>query len=287
MKTARILIVEDEHDVREPLAEFLRSGGFEVETAADGKQALVLLRDKPADLIVSDIQMPRMGGLELLKHVRSKYPATQMIMFTAFGTVENAVNALKSGAQDYVLKPVVFEDMQLKIERILSRRNQGSNLRSRDQEGKQVYLESIIGESMAVVELRNLIKRVAKAESHALIIGESGTGKELVARALHYESNRRDRPFVAINCAAIPEHLLESELFGHSAGAFTGAAADKKGLFESANRGTLFLDEIVELPIQMQAKLLRAIEEQEITPLGRTKPIPVSISRIRWSSTAK
>jgi two-component system response regulator PilR (NtrC family) len=285
MKTARILIVEDEQDVREPLAEFLRTKGFEVETAEDGKQALEKLKEKPADLIVSDIQMPNMGGLELLKHVRSEYPAAQVIMFTAFGTVESAVDAIKSGAQDYVLKPVVFEDMQQKIDRILAQRDRGDIQQTRDRDGKHVFVESIIGESMEVVELRNLIKRVAKAESHALIIGESGTGKELVARSLHYESGRRDRPFVAINCAAIPEHLLESEFFGHSAGAFTGAAADKRGLFEFANKGTLFLDEVVELPVQMQAKLLRAIEEREITPLGRTKPIPVDLTIV--SATAK
>jgi DNA-binding NtrC family response regulator len=272
---ARVMIVDDEQDVREPLAEYLRTVGMHVITAGDGGEALTKLNGNPVDVVISDIKMPNMGGMELLSHLRSDFRDIDVIMFTSYGTVETAVESIKSGAQDYVLKPIVFEDIQQKIERIMSERTAPSYERGHVPE--RSAMDRIIGKSIQVQGLKELIKRVARADSHALVMGESGTGKELVAKALHYESTRRNKPFIAVNCAAIPEHLIESEFFGHTAGAFTGAVADTKGFFESAHRGTLFLDEIAYLPLSMQAKLLRAIEEREITPVGKTKPVAVDL----------
>ncbi|MBU1318271.1 MAG: sigma-54 dependent transcriptional regulator [candidate division Zixibacteria bacterium] len=278
IKSARVMIVEDEQDVREPLAEYLRTVGMSVTTAADGRDALMKLKTRKIDVVISDIKMPNMGGMELLEHLRSDYRDIDVIMFTSFGTVETAVEAIKSGAQDYVLKPIVFEDIQQKIERIMSNRPDGTTASAKTAAAEQFAIDKIIGSSIQVQGLKELIKRVARADSHALIIGESGTGKELVAKALHFESNRKSHPFIAVNCAAIPEQLLESEFFGHSAGAFTGAIAETKGVFESAHKGTLFLDEIAYLPLPMQAKLLRAIEEREITPIGKTKPVSIDLT---------
>jgi len=279
---ARVMIVDDEQDVREPLAEYLRTVGMHVITAGDGDEALTKLKANPVDVVISDIKMPNMGGMELLGHLRSDFKDVDVIMFTSYGTVETAVESIKSGAKDYVLKPIVFEDIQQKIERIMSER---AGRTSDSGHAEKSAMDRIVGKSIQVQGLKELIKRVARADSHALIMGESGTGKELVAKALHYESTRRKQPFIAVNCAAIPEHLLESEFFGHTAGSFTGAVANTKGFFESAHKGTLFLDEIAYLPLPMQAKLLRAIEESEITPIGKTKPVTVDLRIISACAT--
>lgn len=284
-RSRQVMIVEDERDVREPLAEYLRGVGFDVVTAADGQLALALLGRQSIDVVVSDIQMPNMGGMELFSVMRAEYPLVDVVFFTAFGTVEMAVNSIKAGACDYILKPVVFEDIQHKLERIFLARTGGSEeVDKADGAGPPSYLDRIVGGSLQINRLKKLVKQVAKAGSYALIEGESGTGKELVARALHECSSRKKNPFVAVNCAAIPEHLLEAEFFGYTRGSFTGAVADKKGYFESAHGGTLFLDEILELPMAMQAKLLRAVEELEITPIGKTVPIIVDVVVIAASA---
>lgn len=281
----KILIVDDERDVREPLAKYLHGEGYSVSTACDGLDALKKLSFESVDIILTDIQMPNMNGLDLLRKVKSLYPAIKVIIFTAYGAVESAVTAIKGGAQDYILKPVIFEDIKQKIDRlIIKKENQKiTGQTSRDKSSQQA-LDAIIGDSSSVKKLKELIVQVAFAGSYALIQGESGTGKELVSRALHFTSMRWNKPFIIINCAAIPEHLLESEFFGHAKGAFTGAITDKKGFFEIADKGTLFLDEIGELPMTMQAKLLRAIESNEIIPLGKTKPIPIDITIIAASA---
>ncbi|MFQ5510692.1 MAG: sigma-54-dependent transcriptional regulator [Candidatus Krumholzibacteriia bacterium] len=270
---ASVLIVDDERDVREPLGMYLRREGFAVFTAAHGGEALDVLSAHPVRVVLSDVRMPVMDGTELLHRVRAEYPDTHVIMFTAFGTGDDAAAAIRSGAKDYILKPVVFEDICQKILRVCE--VDDGPVTGRGEPAGQRFLEAIQGESDCVREMKSLITRVAEAGSSALITGESGTGKELVAKALHHLSDRRDGTFLAVNCAAIPEQLLESEFFGHAKGSFTGAYADKKGLFESAGRGTLFLDEVSELPHHMQAKLLRALEEKEVTPIGKTVPIPV------------
>ncbi len=324
-ETVRILIVDDEQDVREPMAQFLRSEGYDVRTAGDGVEALERMAEMPADIVLSDVRMPRLDGMELLQRLRSEYPDTSVIMFTAYGTEASAVAAIKAGASEYVLKPVVFEDMQQKILRVWdearARRSRASSSRpgagrapagagagdespgdarggtataaderTEDAAGVSAQaapasaLEAILGRSPQIEALKRFVARVARAGSPALIHGESGTGKELVARALHELSTRRDEPFVAINCAAIPEQLLESEFFGHRRGAFTGAVADKPGLFETAGAGTIFLDEVAELPMPMQAKLLRALEEREVTPVGDTRPVPVRATVVAASA---
>ncbi len=318
-RTIRVLIVDDEHDVREPMAEFLRSEGFDVRTAGDGVEALEQLATAPADIVLSDVRMPRLDGMELLQRIRTEHPDTRVIMFTAYGTEASAVAAIKAGASEYVLKPVVFEDMQQKILRVWDEsrgttaagaaapRTRGGAARAgataepagagpADEAHAKMEadesavgapasaLDAILGGSPQVEALKRFVARVARAGSPALIHGESGTGKELVARALHELSRRRDEPFVAINCAAIPEQLLESEFFGHRRGAFTGAVTDKPGLFVTAGAGTLFLDEVAELPMPMQAKLLRALEEREVTPVGDTRPVPVQATVVAASA---
>ena len=284
-RVPRLMVVDDERDVREPLAAYLRSEGYVVETAANGIEALEKLNHQSVDFVLTDIMMPRMGGMDLLLKIRNKFPKTRIVVFTAYGSVETAVKAIKSGADDYVLKPVIFEEIKQKIVRLI-----GSTIGEREADRTsggqpdQSSLDMIVGHSAGVQELKELILRIARAGTYALIQGESGTGKELVARALHGESPRRAKPFIAVNCAAIPEHLLESEFFGHTRGSFTGAVSDKKGIFEAAHEGTLFLDEVGDLPLQMQAKLLRAIETREIVPIGRTDPINVEVTILAASA---
>lgn len=280
----RILIVDDERDLREPMAKFLRSEGYSVSTAADGREALRQVRKERYEVVVTDIKMPNMNGLELLAVLRAEFPSINVIIITAFGTVESAVNAMRLGAHDYVLKPVIFEDIQQKIMRLTG---EGTDLgwgKPAQAGPAGTGIDAIKGDSGPVRQMKELILKVARAGSSALIQGPSGSGKELVARALHTESSRAKYPFVPINCAAIPEHLLESEFFGYMKGAFTGATANKKGLFEIAHNGTLFLDEISDLSLALQAKLLRAVEERRITPISGT---PVDINVVLIAASAK
>lgn len=273
-KDFRILVVDDEESLREVLTIMLHREGYKVDAASDGGQALARLKDQHYDLIISDIKMPRISGFELLKHVRDTAPDTVMIMITAFSSTEEAVEAMKQGAYDYITKPFKNEEIRLIVRNALERRALREEARQVKAEGprRQSY-GSLIGQSRKMQELYDLVEKVAGTRVNVLITGESGTGKEVVAKAIHYNSDRRDMPFIPINCGAIPENLLESELFGHEKGSFTGAISQKPGLFEVANQGTLFLDEIGELPAMMQVKLLRVIQEREFRRVGGTKNI--------------
>ena len=277
-ETGKILVVDDDADMRGLLSDVLESDGYRVGTAESGEKALQALAEEQYDLVLTDLRMKGMLGTALLSEIKHRYPDTGVILMTAFGTVETAIEAMKGGAMDYLIKPVKTEDVLRtagRAAREVQLRREVTHLR------REVYREysfhQILGKSRPMQEVFELIRRVADSPSNLLITGESGTGKELVAKAIHYNSDRRDRPFVAVNSAAIPEQLLESELFGHMRGAFTDAKADRPGLFEEAQKGTLFLDEISELPLMLQAKLLRAIQEREIRRVGSTKSIPVDV----------
>jgi len=270
--------VDDDADMRGLLSDVLESDGYRVGTAESGEKALQALAEEQYDLVLTDLRMKGMLGTALLSEIKHRYPDTGVILMTAFGTVETAIEAMKGGAMDYLIKPVKTDDVLRtagRAAREVQLRREVTHLR------REVYKEysfhQILGKSRPMQEVFELIRRVADSPSNLLITGESGTGKELVAKAIHYNSDRRDRPFVAVNSAAIPEQLLESELFGHMRGAFTDAKADRPGLFEEAQKGTLFLDEISELPLMLQAKLLRAIQEREIRRVGSTKSIPVDV----------
>ena len=277
-EAGKILVVDDDADMRGLLSDVLESEGYQVGTAESGEKALQALAEEQYDLVLTDLRMKGMQGTALLSEIKHRYPDTGVILMTAFGTVETAIEAMKGGAMDYLIKPVKTEDVLRtagRAAREVQLRREVTHLR------RAVYKEysfhQILGKSRPMQEVFELIRRVADSPSNLLITGESGTGKELVAKAIHYNSDRRDRPFVAVNSAAIPEQLLESELFGHMRGAFTDAKADRPGLFEEAQKGTLFLDEISELPLMLQAKLLRAIQEREIRRVGSTKSIPVDV----------
>ncbi len=272
----RVLIVDDEEVIASTIEEFLASEGYEVATAGSGGSALTMLDQFEPDVVLCDVQLPGMDGLDLLKRMLQNRPETMVLMITAFATVENAVAAFRRGAQDYLMKPVLFDELLAKIQRLLGFRHLlRQNQALRRQLHQDIGPESLIGSSPALRELRALIRKVGPTRSTVLIVGESGTGKELVARALHSQSEHPDDPFLAINCAAIPHDVLESQLFGHVRGAFPGADRDNTGLFVAAGRGTVFLDEVGDMPAATQAKLLRAIENKEVLPVGATRPSPV------------
>ncbi len=258
------------------MQEFLQSEGFEVAIAGDGRSALQRVVRFEPEVVLCDVQLPGMDGLELLDRMLKVRPETLVVMITAYATVENAVAAFRRGAQDYLMKPVLFDELLAKLDRLARiRRLTVENQALRRQLHAEHDPESLVGESPPMREVKTLIRKVGPTRSNVLISGESGTGKELVARALHAQGPDPDAPFLAINCAAIPHELLESQLFGHVRGAFTGADRDQPGLFVAAGRGTVFLDEIGELPAATQAKLLRAIENKEVLPVGATRPVPV------------
>jgi DNA-binding NtrC family response regulator len=265
----RILVVDDDESLRWVTQAQLQQSGYEVNAAADGNVALESMRHVPPDLVVTDLKMPGMSGLELLKKIRADYPEVLVIMVTAFGTVENAVEAMKAGAYDYITKPVNMDELRLIVNRGLEHLDLKEEVRLLRSNLDQKYgFETILGRSKSLLYVLDLASRAAQATSTVLIRGETGTGKELLAKAIHFNSRRKDRPFVTINCGAIPKDLLESELFGHVRGSFTGAWANKKGKVELADGGTLFLDEIGELPVGLQVKLLRLIQQGEIEKVG-------------------
>ena len=277
----RILLADDEQTFRETFAKVLQEEGMEVTAVADGIKAIDCITKRPYDVAILDIQMPGADGIKVLRETMKARPDTRVIMITAYGTVEMAVEAIKIGASDYVMKPVMFEDVIIKIRQQLQYRQlQEENLELKEQVGSKFSLEQIIGESPAIKQVFETIRKVANTKSNVLITGASGTGKELVARAIHSLGPTRSSRFVAVNCSAISENLLESELFGHKKGSFTSAVSDKKGLFEVANGGTLFLDEIGYMPTSCQMKLLRAVEEKQILPVGATEPIDVDLRLI-------
>jgi DNA-binding NtrC family response regulator len=273
---ARLLIVDDEPLIRSSLAEFLEQEGFSVRIAADGQQALQLAQTVSFDLVLTDIQMPGMDGVELLEKLHQINPEIFVILITAYGTVETAVEAFQRGAQDYLLKPVRFNEVVAKVKQLLLYRQwKLENQWLRRELHRPPAPEMIVGTSPAMQAVISTLHKVARTRATVLILGESGTGKELIARALHYQGPDKDERFLALNCAAIPNELLESQLFGHRKGAFTGADKDTEGLFQNAGNGTLFLDEIGEMSLMTQAKILRAIEQKEILPVGATEPVKV------------
>jgi two-component system response regulator PilR (NtrC family) len=275
---ARLLIVDDERSMQEFLEILFRREGYEVATAAGVAEALVQLENDEFDLVITDVSMPERSGLELLHAVREHAPETLVIMITAYASAETAVEAMKEGAYDYVTKPFKVDEIRLVVEKALEKKLLSSeNRRLRGELRSQLLRRSIVGSSGPMQRVYDLVGQVADTKTNVLISGESGTGKELVARAIHDASERRDAPFVAVNCGAIPENLLESELFGHVKGAFTGAVHNKAGLFETADGGTLFLDEVGELTLPLQVKLLRAIQDKRIRRVGGTSDRVVGV----------
>lgn len=272
---ALILVVDDESGIREVLRAALSAEGYRVMAATNGEEALTVLERETVDLLITDLSMPEMDGIELLRRASRQSPDTPAIVVTAFGSKESAIEAMRHGAVNYLEKPFDVEEMRLHVRRALrQQRISDENRRLRAQVSAETEL---IGSSPAIEAVRALIARIAGADSTVLITGESGTGKEVVARAIHRVSPRTDRPFIGVNCAAIPSELLESELFGHVRGAFTGADRSRRGLIEAAEGGTLFLDEIGDMPPEMQAKLLRVLQERRIRRIGGTEEIPVDV----------
>ncbi len=275
---SRILVVDDEESIREFLEIMLKKEGYEITLAEDGQKAKDLLAKKSFDMIISDLQMPNVTGIELLKHVKESYPDIVFMLITAFGTTETAVEAMKMGAYDYLTKPFKIDEVRMNIQNALRSRNLEVENRSLKKElVKEYSFQNMVGNSTAMHAIFDMVKRVAQTPTNVLITGESGTGKEVIAKAIHYNGPLKDRPFVTINCGAIPENLMESEMFGHKKGSFTGAVVDKVGLFEVADGGTLFLDEVGELPLTIQVKLLRVIQERVIRRVGATEDMKVEV----------
>jgi two-component system response regulator HydG len=278
MTRARVLIVDDEPDMVENCARILGRSGYDCVTATDPRRGLELLETGRPDLLLTDLKMPEVDGMALLRHARELDPAMPVIIITAFATIESAVAAIKEGAFDYLPKTFSVEQLRLSVERALRHRGlQVENKNLRDQLQQTLGLENIIGTSPAMTQVFELVKKAARSEANILVVGESGTGKELIARAIHANSPRAARAFVPVDCASLPEQLLESELFGHEKGAFTGAVRTKLGLMEVAHHGTLFLDEIGELPPALQVKLLRALQERQIRRVGGTALVDVDV----------
>jgi DNA-binding NtrC family response regulator len=291
---SRILVVDDEEPMRHMLELLLRRAGFEVLSASNGEAALELVSREPIDVVLSDVRMPGLDGLALAERLTADHPEITLVMMSAFGTVELALEAMRRGAYDYISKPFKQDEVILtlrKAEERLRLRRENASLRARLTElelGGSVDGDELVGRllihSTPMRRLAKTIRRVARFETTVLVLGESGVGKELVSRALHDLGTRAEGPFVAVNCGAIPEGLLESELFGHARGAFTDASSDKPGLFESAAAGTLFLDEVGELPISVQVKLLRALQEREIRRVGENRPRAIDVRVVAATS---
>ena len=274
----KLLIVDDEKSMREFLAIVLRKEGYYVAAAADGEEALRLIEHEIFDLVMSDVRMPGMDGLSLLKAIKQISPRTVVLMVTAYASTESAVDAMRSGAYDYLTKPFQIDEVKLLIKKSLDHRAlEEENRRLKEQFRQLEGFEHIVGRSPTMQRVLDLVNKVADSSSNVLIFGESGTGKELIARALHLQSRRKEKPFVTVNCSALPESLLESELFGHMKGAFTGAVSNKEGLFEVAHEGTIFLDEIGDTSMAVQVKLLRVLQEREFRRIGDTKDIRVDV----------
>ena len=278
LERKQILVVDDEINLRRVLSALLERDGYEVHTAEDGAAALELMDDHHIDLVVTDLRMPRVDGMELLRRIVARDQEVPVVMITAHGTVDNAVEALKTGAFDYITKPFDRDEVRTIIAKALRTRALAAEEATRIAPGAAEGIRyGIIGRSLSIQDLYAVLDRVADTPSSVLITGESGTGKELVARALHESSSRRERPFIKVNCAAIPKDLMESELFGYERGAFTGAVGSKPGRFELAHGGTLFLDEIGTIPVEMQVKLLRALQESEFERVGGIKTLRVDV----------
>ncbi|MFA6425246.1 MAG: sigma-54 dependent transcriptional regulator [Phycisphaerae bacterium] len=277
----QILLADDEADFRKTFTKVLQEEGMAVTAVSDGTEAINAIMKQPYAVAILDIQMPGANGIKVLREIMKVRPETRVIIITAYGTIEMAVDAIKLGACDYVIKPVMFEDILTKIRQCLKYLElQQENRQLKNELDGRFDISQIIGKSAPMQQVFDVIRKVARTKSNVLITGESGTGKELVARAVYSLGSENKKRFVVVNCSAIPEGLLESELFGHKKGSFTSATEDKTGLFESANNGTLFLDEIGHMPMNCQVKLLRAVEDRQILPVGSTKPVNVDLRLI-------
>ncbi len=278
MYKEKILVADDEQSMREFLDIMLRKEGYKVSLASNGEEVLKLAERDIFDLILMDIRMPKLDGLSVLKKIKALSPETIVIMITAYASTDTAIKAMKEGAYDYVTKPFKVDEIKLIIKNALEKKSlQSENILLKQVVRDRYHFNNIIGQSPNMLALYDLLEKVAPTKTNILITGESGTGKELVAKAIHYNSPRKDKPFVTLNCGAIPESLIESELFGHMKGAFTDAITTKKGLFEIADEGTIFLDEISELPLLMQVKLLRVLQDKEFKRVGGTEDIRVDV----------
>jgi two-component system response regulator PilR (NtrC family) len=278
---ARVLVIDDEKSMREFLAIMLEKEGYEVDTAENGPKALDLCKEELYDLVITDIKMPRMDGLEVLHRLKEIAQETAVIMITAYASTETAVQAMKEGAYDYITKPFHVDEIKMIIQNALEKRDlERENILLRKEVQSRYGFGNIIGQSPEMKKVYDLIQRIAPSKANVLITGESGTGKELVAKAIHYNSPRKDHPIVTINCGGLPETLLESELFGFKKGAFTGATSNKPGLLETAEKGTIFLDEIGDLPLSLQVKLLRVTQDMRFKRIGGTGDIEVDVRLI-------
>lgn len=273
-----ILLADDDANLRRVLEFQLQEAGYKIQTASDGAQALEIFASDDFDCVITDLRMPKLSGLEFLEKIKAANSEIPVIVITAFGEVETAVAAMKAGAYDYINKPFNRDEILLTLERALNfSQTKTENRQLREIVDKEFRLENVIGDSPPMRTVLNLVGRVSRSDATVLISGESGTGKELIAKGIHFSGKRKDKPFIAINCAAIPETLIEAELFGYKRGSFTGASQDTKGKFETANGGTLFLDEISTMPLALQPKLLRVLQEQEITRIGESTPRQVDV----------
>ncbi len=280
-----ILLADDDANLRRVLEFQLEEAGYEVTTASDGAEALEIFTRSDFDCVITDLRMPKLSGLEFLEKIKTANSEIPVIVITAFGEVETAVAAMKIGAYDYINKPFNRDEILLTLERAVKfSETKNENRVLRELVNKEFRLENVIGDSAQMRAALNLVGRVSRSDATVLITGESGTGKELVAKGIHFSGKRRDKPFIAINCAAIPETLIEAELFGYKRGSFTGATQDTKGKFETANGGTLFLDEISQMPLALQPKLLRVLQEQEITRIGESIPRKIDVRIIAASN---
>jgi two-component system NtrC family response regulator len=278
MRSRRVLVVDDDESLRRVTQVQLEEEGYTVSAAPNGEEALCILTRRPQDLVITDLSMPGMSGVDLLRKIVAEYPETTVVLVTAYGTVESAVEAMKLGAYDYITKPVNPESLRQVVKRALERLSLSEEVHTlRCALDHKVGFENILGHSKSLIYMLDVAARAAQTDVTVLIRGETGTGKELVAQGIHQSSFRKNRPFVTINCGAIPRDLLESELFGHVKGSFTGALSDKKGRIETAAGGTVFLDEIGEIPPEMQVKLLRLIQEHEIDKVGRNGSLEVDV----------
>ena len=278
MSIGRILIVEDDQSLRLVTKAQLERSGYETSVAVDVSQALDMLRSEPHDLVLSDLHLPDLSGMDLLKTVRAEYPETPVVIMTAYGTVQTAVEAIKSGAYDYITKPVHPDELRALVHRAVERRRLVEEVQMlRSAISRKYGFENIIGNSNSLIQVLDAAATVANSDATVLICGETGTGKELLAKAIHFNSSRRNQPFVIISCGSIPRELLESELFGHIKGAFTGALSHKKGKVEIADGGTVFLDEIGEMPLELQVRVLRLVQEHEIEKIGATSTQRVNV----------
>jgi DNA-binding NtrC family response regulator len=276
--TPRVLVVDDEQIIRESLSFILQKEGYEVEDAPNGQEAYKKVSENPPDIVITDIEMPGMKGVDLLEKISQVSPQTFVIIITAYGSIETAIKALRMGAYDYILKPLDFDELVLRLRRLMEvKRLALENQMLRQEINREYDFHNLIGQSAVMKKVFATIERVSHSDGTVLITGKSGTGKELVARAIHHNSVRKQNRFIPVNCGAIPDNLFESELFGHKKGAFTDAVSDKDGMFKTANGGTLFLDEVSETPLHLQVKLLRAIEQKEITPVGGTTPLKIDV----------